>query len=205
MKYVRKMPKTDLELRKQLQTDGWIKIKEPKNLLLAILFSFPFAVLLSGLMIWFGYSLKPELFSFMSSDALSITIKFDLRTLLYSIIALIYMFLHELIHAAFVPHVVKSDKTFWGLNGLFGFVFTMEPIKKGRFLLISCMPFFLLSLCALPLAYLCGFLNGYTFLLCLINAAGSCIDFLNMVLIASQVKRDRIIINNGFETYYSPT
>lgn len=114
------------------------------------------------------------------------------------------MFLHELIHAAFIPNITKSDKTFWGLNGLFGFVFTTEPINKGRFLIISCMPFLLLSFCALPIAYLCGFLNTYTFLLFFINAAGSCVDFLNIILIIFQVKGNRAIINNGFETYYSP-
>lgn len=112
------------------------------------------------------------------------------------------MLVHEMLHAIFIPNFIKSEKTEWGLNGVFGFVFTTEPIKKQRFLFISCMPFILLSIVALFLFDLFGCLNGYTLALCLINAAGSCVDFLNMLLIGAQVKKNCTIINNGFETYY---
>ncbi len=38
--------------------------------------------------------------------------------------------------------------------------------------------------------------------LCLINAAGSCVDCLNMCLIAVQVPNGSYIMNNGPETYF---
>lgn len=204
MKYVKKIPQTDLSLKDKLEKDGWTKIKEPKNLPFAILFSYPFMVVLCGIIIIIGYSLKPELLNVFSNDTLSLSIKFDINTVIFIVSIFIYMIIHELIHAAFIPNVLKSDKTLWGLNGVFGFVYTQEPIKKGRFIIISCMPFIVLSLGGLLVAYLFDFLNGYTFLLFLINAGGSCVDFLNIVLISFQVKRNRTIINNGFETYYSP-
>ena len=205
MKYTKKLPKTDEELSSYLIDAGWIKIKEPQNLPLAILFSLPFAYLLLGIILWLAYLLKPGLFNFMASNSLSIALSIDLQLLLFVGAIFVYMFLHEMIHAMFIPGVLKSERTFWGMNGVFGFVFTTEPIKKGRFLVISCMPFVLLSVLAVLFLNYIGYLNWYTLLLCLINAAGSCVDFLNMVLIGFQVKGKHTIISNGFETFYKLT
>ncbi|SCP97719.1 DUF3267 domain-containing protein [Anaerobium acetethylicum] len=205
MKYTKKLPKTDEELSSYLIDAGWIKIKEPQNLPLAILFSLPFAYLLLGIILWLAYLLKPGLFNFMASNSLSIALSIDLQLLLFVGAIFVYMFLHEMIHAIFIPGVLKSERTFWGMNGVFGFVFTTEPIKKGRFLVISCMPFVLLSVLAVLFLNYIGYLNWYTLLLCLINAAGSCVDFLNMVLIGFQVKGKHTIISNGFETFYKLT
>lgn len=204
MKYVRKLPTTDKQLSVQLIENGWQKIKEPQTLGLAILFSLPFAYLLGGIILWLAYLLKPTLFGFLKADSLSISFNIDLKILMYMILIFAYMLVHELIHAVFIPNFTKSKKIFFGLNGLFGFVFTTEPIKKGRFLVISIMPFLLLSLVPIFLLNLLNFLNWYTLGLCLINATGSCVDFLNMFLISFQVKSGHTIINNGFETYYSP-
>lgn len=202
MKYVKKMPAIDHELSIRLFSDGFKKIKEPGNLALAVLLSFPFVFVLGGVTAWLAYLLKPELFAFMQSESFHITIPIDIKSLLFLIMVFVYMFIHEMIHVIFIPDFLKSDKTYWGLNGLFGFVFTTEPIKKFRFIIISVMPFFLLSLVALVIFYFVGLLNWFTLGLCLINAAGSCVDFLNLLLIATQVKNGQIIINNGFETYY---
>lgn len=205
MRYIKKLPSTDNELSSRLLKDAWIKIKEPKNLLSAIVFSFPLMLALSAVIVWLAYLLSPELFSFFKSNSFNITIQFNIKLLPFIIAIFVYMFLHEIIHAVFIPNFMKSDKTFWGLNGVFGFVFTTEPIRKFRFIIISSMPFILLSIVALVVFYLIGYLNRYTFALCLINAAGSCVDFLNIILICFQVKSGRFIINNGFETFYSPS
>lgn len=202
MKYTKKPPKTDMALSQQLQKDGWKKIKEPKNLSLAVLFSFPLSCLLLAITVSIAYLLNPNLFRFIASDSFQITIQINFKTLFFIAAIWGYMFAHEMIHAIFIPNFFKSDNTRWGLNGLFGFVYTTEPINKMRFQIISCMPFILLSIAALLLFTLTGYLNGYTLALCLINAAGSCVDFLNMILIATQVKKGCTIINNGFETYY---
>ncbi len=204
MKYVKHPPKTDLKLKEKLENEGWIKISEPKNLPLAILFSYPFMIALLAIIIFLGYFFNPEIFNAFTGDTISFNIGLDVNTIVFIVVILVYAILHEFIHGAFIPNVLNSDKTFWGFNGLFGFVYTYESMKKGRFIIISCMPFVLLSLLPLPLFHLLGLLNGYTFLLFLINAGGCCIDFLNIALIAFQVKRNRKIINNGFETYYSP-
>lgn len=113
------------------------------------------------------------------------------------------MLIHEFIHAALIPNFIKSDKTFWGINGLAGFVFTTEPIKKRRYIIISFMPSILLSIILPILLDMVQLLNGYLAFLCVLNAMGSCVDFLNVILIVFQVPNNATIINNGFETYYS--
>ncbi len=203
MKYVKQLPQTDINLKEKLEKEGWIKIKEPRNLPLAILCSYPFIIILCGIIIFLGYVLKPEIFNVFTKDTFSININLGINTVVFIVSVFVYTILHEFIHGAFIPDVLKSDKIFWGFNGVFGFIGTQEPIQKRRFIIVSCMPFIILSLVALPVAYLFGFLNGYTFMLFLINAGGSCVDFLNIVLISFQVKENRRIINNGFETYYS--
>lgn len=205
MKYVKKLPVADKGLSVQLLNNGWKMIWEPRNLALATLLSFPFAFLLGGMTLWLAYLLEPRLLDFISSESFEISFNIDLKLLLFIVAVFTYMLIHELIHAVFIPNFAKSEKTFWGLNGLFGFVFTTEPIKKGRFLIISVMPFILLSLVPLYLLNIFDSLNWYTLGLCLINAAGSCVDFLNALLIAFQVKSGHTIINNGFETYYKLT
>ena len=202
MKYIKKIPETDITLSQYLHVNGWIKIKEPKNLIWAVLFSFPLSCLLMIVTAYMAYLLKPELFHFINSDSFEIVIQFDLKLVFFVIAVWGYLFIHEMIHAMLIPNFRCSEKTWWGLNGVFGFVFTAEPIKKCRFQVISCMPFILLSIVMLSGLKICGYLNGYTFSLCLINAAGSCVDFLNIILIGVQVKRGSTIISNGFETYY---
>ena len=204
MRYVKKLPAADRELSKRLAREGWIKLKEPSNLPLATLLSFPFALLLPAVTACLGYFLKPELFDFLRGDSVGVYFRIDVSFVLFLIGIWLYMFIHEMLHALLIPDFIRSEKTVWGLNGAFGFVFTTEPIKKWRFLVISIMPFLLLSIGALGVFRLLGILNGYTLLLCLINASGSCVDFLNITLISFQVKKGCTIINNGFETWYNP-
>lgn len=202
MRYVKDLPKGDVQLSQQLLNDGWAKIKEPKNLLVATVLSFPMAVMLTVFTSCLAYLLKPELFEFITSDTLEITIQINWRLFLLIPGIFFYMLVHEMIHALCIPNFMKSEKVVWGLNGLFGFVSSSEPIKKERFLIISFMPFLILSVLALLVLNALGILNGYTFMLCLVNSAGSCVDFLNMIIIYTQVKRRHTIICNGFETFW---
>lgn len=202
MRYVKKLPQTDSALSQTLLAEGWKKLKEPSNLLTATLLSLPLSVLLVGVILFLAYLLDPNLFSLLEGGTLRLEFRIDLRLALFLVVLWGYMFLHEMIHAVFIPNFIRSENTVWGLNGVFGFVFTTEPICKARFLMISCMPFVLLSVAALFFFYSIHILNGYTLALCVINAAGSCVDFLNIILVGVQVRRRATIINNGFETFY---
>lgn len=203
MKYTKKLPTADKKLSNQLLDEGWKKIKEPSNLTLATLISIPFmffsAFIFFRLIFYINPSLK-EIFNI--GDSISFTIQFNLKTLMFLIGIYLFMLLHEMIHAIFIPNALNSNKVYFGIRALYGFVYTTEKISKCRFLIISIMPFFLLSIILPILLNTLGMMNGYTILLCLINALGSCVDLLNICLILIQVPRKSYIIINAFETYF---
>jgi len=208
MKYAKKIPSVDKELSDKLILDGWIKIKEPSNLGTATLLSVPFMFINGAISMAIAFYLYPPLKEFFNSNkqGFSISISADLFTMIYEIVViLLFMVLHEFLHACFIPNVLRSDKTYWGINGFCGFVFTTEKIKKGRFVIISIMPFILLSVILPFILNSLGLLNAYTIILCLINSMGSCVDFLNICLVAIQIPNGSYIVNNGFETFYIDT
>lgn len=203
MRYIKKLPCTNKELSNKLVSEEWSKLKEPSNLGIATLLSVPFMFINCAISIAIAFYLYPPLKElFNDKQGFSISFTVNLFTLIYVVIILAFMALHEVLHACFIPNVLKSDKTYWGINMFYGFVFTTEKIKKDRFLIISIMPFILLSLILPFILNILGLLNGYTVLLCLINAGGSCVDCLNMWLVAIQVPKGSYIVNNGFETYF---
>lgn len=203
MRYIKKIPTTDKNLSNKLISDGWKKLKEPSNLVVATLLSIPFMIINAIISITIAYYLYAPLKEFLISDnRFRITMRTDLITLIYIIAIFLFMAIHEFIHAFFIPNVLKSDKTYWGINMLFGFVYTTERIKKSRYMLICIMPFLLLSIILPFILNSFGWLNWFTLFLCLINSAGSCVDFLNMCIVAIQVPNGSFIVSNGMETYF---
>ncbi len=203
MKYIRKIPTADKEVSAKLVADGWTKLKEPSNLGLTILLSVPFMIINGVIFAVIAYYLYPPLKEFFNiKNDLNITFTVNLSTLLYVVMFFIFMTIHEFLHASFIPKAFTSDKVYWGINGFVGFVYTTEKIKKERYLTISIMPFIILSIILPFILSILGWLNWFTLFLCLMNAMGASVDFLNMCLIVVQVPRGSEIINNGFETYF---
>lgn len=203
MRYAKKIQSTDKELRDKLLSNGWTKLKEPSDLRTATLLSVPFMFINGIIFMVIAFYLYPSLKEFFNSkNGFSINLTVNLSTLIYVVIIFVFMTIHEFLHACFIPNVLKSDKTYWGINGLFGFVYTTEKIKKSRFLIISIMPFILLSIILPFILNILGLLNWFTIFLCLINAMGSCVDCLNMCIVGMQVPSGSYIVNNGFETYF---
>ena len=201
MKYSKSIPKSDDQLTAELLANSWNKIKEPKNLLAAILTSIPFMLLNGAAISLLMYKLYLPLREMLHNESISFTFNWFA---MISFIPLLFIFLcvHEFCHAFLIPDFIKSEKTFWGITVNGGFISTTEKIKKGRFIIISLMPFFLLSI-ILPIVFnAVGWLNGFIVFLCIMNAMGSSVDFLNALLILFQVPNGGYIINNGFETYF---
>ncbi|MFZ7120170.1 MAG: DUF3267 domain-containing protein [Eubacteriaceae bacterium] len=204
MRYVKKIPETDKELSKYLISQGWTKLKEPSNFLTATLLSVPFMLVNAIIFMIFAYNLYTPLQEFLNNDqGFSFTLRCNTYSLIMYVIAIyVFVIAHEFIHACFIPNIFKSDKTCWGINIFAGFVCTTEKIKKGRAIVISIMPFILLSILLPLILNVFGWLNGYVLFLSLINAFGSSVDFLNLCIVAVQVPNGSYIISNGFETYY---
>lgn len=202
MKYSVKIPKTDEALSEHLKANGWTRLKEPQNFVTALLFSLPFMAVGLGLTILVSlpFQVLQQAIQGLSSG---FNFSIELPSLLIGLVSMyFFVILHELLHAVAIPNFLHSKKTYWGITWQGGFVSTTEEMSKGRFCLISCLPFIILSLVLPVILGLMGKLSLFILFLACINGMGSSIDLLNLTLILFQVPNDSSIINNGFETYY---
>lgn len=202
MKYSVKIPKTDEALSEHLKANGWSRLKEPQNFVTALLFSLPFMVVGLGLTILVSlpFQVLQQAIQGLSSG---FNFSIELPSLLIGLVSMyFFVILHELLHAVAIPNFLHSKKTYWGITWQGGFVSTTEEMSKGRFCLISLLPFIILSLVLPVILGLMGKLSLFILFLACINGMGSSIDLLNLTLILFQVPNDSSIINNGFETYY---
>ena len=202
MKYSVKIPKTDEALSEHLKANGWTRLKEPQNFVTALLFSLPFMAVGLGLTILVSlpFQVLQQAIQGLSSG---FNFSIELPSLLIGLVSMyFFVILHELLHAVAIPNFLHSKKTYWGITWQGGFVSTTEEMSKGRFCLISCLPFIILSLVLPVILGLMGKLSLFILFLACINGMGSSIDLLNLTLILFQVPNGSSIINNGFETYY---
>ncbi|VDN47025.1 conserved membrane protein of unknown function [Petrocella atlantisensis] len=201
MKYAKNIPPVDQELSNSLMNQGWKKIKEPSNLLTAFLTSIPIMAvcgLLSFFIITFFNATLVDFFEGMGTNR-GVSISFRWY---YIAFTLIMIYIHEMLHALWIPNFLKDENTFFGIKLWGGFVFTSQSLTKKRFIIICLAPFVTLSI-VLPLI-LGGLnlLNGVLIILIMINAMASSVDILNALLILFQVPRGAMVVTNSFETYY---
>ncbi|MEY9972996.1 hypothetical protein ABH966_003380 [Lysinibacillus sp. RC46] len=199
MKILNKLPKSNPNLHEDLINNGWIPMKEPKNLTSAILLSIPLMIIAS--MISIGVinifsSISLRDFGF-TSGGISITI--NLSVILGIVLLLI---IHELLHLMFIPNFMKSEKTSVGLTLFGGFVITEEEISKSRYIFITIAPFMILSI-IFPLIFSAfGLLSTTLKFLIILNSLGSSVDLLNLLLIMKQVPKNATLKCNGPNTYW---
>ena len=203
MKYAKKIPEPDPELREALLAEGWKQMKEPQSLFWAILFSIPFMIINALVCYLILFLVNPSyahmVYDFLfSGSSWAFTIRFD-----YIIYVYLFLIAHEFMHLVFVPNFYRSEKTYVGIKPWGGFVFTTEKLSKGRFLLISIAPLVVFSILAPIILGLAGLLSGFLLFLIFLNAFSSSVDILNALLIAIQVPNGSTVVGNGFETYYS--
>ncbi|MCL1701565.1 DUF3267 domain-containing protein [Lysinibacillus sp. Bpr_S20] len=199
MKILNKLPKSNPNLHVELINNGWIPMKEPKNLISAILLSIPLMIVASmisiGIINIFS-SISLRDFGF-TSGGISITI--NVSVILGIVLLLI---IHEILHLIFIPNFMKSEKTAVGLTLFGGFVITEEEISKSRYLFITVAPFIILSI-IFPLVFSAfGLLTTTLKFLIILNSLGSSVDLLNLLLIMKQVPKNATLTCNGPNTYW---
>lgn len=199
MKILNKLPKSNPNLHVELINNGWIPMKEPKNLISAILLSIPLMIVASmvsiGVINIFS-TISLREFGF-TSGGISITI--NVSVILGIVLLLI---IHELLHLIFIPNFMKSEKTSVGLTLFGGFVMTEEEISKSRYMFITIAPFIILSI-IFPLIFSAfGLLTTTLKFLIILNSMGSSVDLLNLLLIMKQVPKNATLTCNGPNTYW---
>ncbi|MFJ8517591.1 DUF3267 domain-containing protein [Lysinibacillus xylanilyticus] len=199
MKLLYKLPKSNPNLHLDLIKNGWIPMKEPKNLISAILLSIPLMIVAS--MISIGVinifsSISWRDFGFTSGG---ISININLSVILGIVLLLI---IHELLHLMFIPNFMKSEKTSVGLTLFGAFVMTEEKISKPRYMFITIAPFIIISVIFPLILSICGLLTTTIKFLIILNSMGSSVDLLNVLLIMKQVPKNATLTSNGGNTYW---
>ena len=199
MKVLNKLPKSNPNLHLDLIKNGWVPMKEPKNLISAILLSIPLMIVAAIISIG-----VINIFSTISlsdfgvtPDSISITINLGIILLL-----VLLLILHELLHLIFIPNFIKSEKTYVGLTLLGGFVITEEEILKSRYIFITMAPFMIISIVFPLILGVFGLLTPTLKFLIILNSMASSVDMLNLLLIMKQIPKNATLKSNGPNTYW---
>mgnify|MGYP006394189541 CR=1 FL=1 len=201
MKIINKLPEYNESRHEELLNDQWNPLKEPQKVLTAILLSVPLmflcALISTGIIKLFSDFSLSEYGWTDNTFTLTITIDFGI---IFSLIIL--LIIHEFLHLIFIPNFLRSEKTYAGVMIFGGFVVSEEEISKARFICISLAPFILLSVLLPIILGLLGLLTPLLKFLIILNALGSSVDLLNLLLVWKQVPRDGLLISNGPKTYW---
>lgn len=119
--------------------------------------------------------------------------------------SVVIIFIHELLHLVFVPDFLTSDKAFLGITYFGGFAYSEEVLSKSRFILILLSPFVVISLILPGILGVLNLLNPLIKFIILVNAMGSGVDMLSVVLVLIQVPAGAYLTCNGMRTYWKST
>lgn len=201
MKFATKVPQSDKKISEALLKDGWKRLKEPKNLAISILISMPIAIINAFISYIVIIQFYNPIAKVIASRSFDFTINI-LDVVCFVLAMIMIVIVHELLHIIFIPNFAKSDKTYFGIALFGGFTYTSEKISKNRFIVISVMPFVIISVILPIILGVFNGLNGFIMFLIILNAASSYVDIFNLFIILFQVPKKSFIINNGFETYF---
>lgn len=201
MKYISKIPKADINLNGKMINNGWKMLKEPKNLVTATLISLPISIINIYLCMLFMKWINKDLLTIVNSIVYGGKITFTIK-FMYIVYIYLYILLHEVIHLILIPNFTKSKSTFISVKLWGGFVYTEEVIKKRRYLIITILPFIILSFVVPLLMTLVGINPMIILTLSIINSAGASVDVLSFILLLFQVPKNSSIKNNGMKTFY---
>lgn len=199
IKLVIGIPKANKAKHADLLKDNWTPLREPKNILLSLLLSAPIMVVCALFTLSIISIFVPLSAAYFGINTGQIFITVNLPF----IAAIVTVFIaHELIHLLLIPGFVKSDKTYMGLTYLGLFVYTEEILSKKRHIAISALPFLSISIVLPVLLGITGLLNPVIIIIILLNALGSSVDILGLILIMYQVPSDAQLTSNAMLTYW---
>lgn len=203
MKIAARTPPFDVSKHDALISDGWVPLKEPGNIVTALLASVPLMivnVIISGIIILL-FTPAPFIGLVPTTSISTISISIGIFPILG---LLLLMVAHEFVHLAFIPNFLRSDKTWAGITYVGAFAVTEEVLTKRRHMLISIMPFVVISILVPIVLGVIGMLGPLVICLILLNSLASSVDILTMLLVAFQVPAGSRLRSNGMKTYWKP-
>lgn len=168
--------------------EDWIPLKESSNLWIIQLQALPFMIANVILMIFLMRL---------------IGVNFELNTTTMLISFLIFMPIHEFIHALFFPENLLSKNLFFGFTfkGLAPFAAYIGEMRRNTFIKVLLAPFIIISI--LGFLYLLVFgRNELIEHIIVFNALGACADCLGVFLVLRQVPKNATVRNKKIRTYW---
>ncbi|PCJ50581.1 MAG: hypothetical protein COA74_02035 [Gammaproteobacteria bacterium] len=123
----------------------------------------------------------------------------------YALILLIVFPVHELFHGMIYP-IKDSKKIMFGFWPKMGAFYAMYDgaLTRNRWLLVYVMPFFLISVIPMFVA-LYTTVPSWLVIASILNAGFAAGDIAAITMIAYQVPKQAIIVQNGWDTYWRST
>jgi hypothetical protein len=203
------------------QTEGWSPIREPEPRVLGLI-AIPVAFglfLLWGILCFLIFPTElfvPQVVP-ISEKVIQIRMPFMESISQSSIwpfltILILFIPIHELIHAFCFPDRGLSARTYIGLWPSMGFFYAYYegPMRRNRFLLVLIAPYIVLTL--MPLVLIAGlrFLGWLPEImldlawLSLVNSLGAAGDMIGAWLIFTRITPAAYVRNKGWRTYWKP-
>lgn len=132
-----------------------------------------------------------------------IGISFSLNSISMLLSFLIFIPVHEVIHALFFPGNLKSDNVYFGfiLKSFAFFAAYLGEMKRNSFISVLLAPFIIITMAGLLYLYLAGS-NSLVEHIVVFNALGACADCLGVYLVLKQVPRHAMVRNKKIRTYW---
>jgi len=202
IRIVSRMPDADKQKQQELIAGQWIKLKEPGNILTAILESLPIMALNATITLLIAGIFVPVSFGYFGMAGSSFSFQINLPVLVFGTLAI--LFAHELIHLFCIPDFIRSETTILGVTYFGGFVYTEEQLTRRRYLIISFAPFIIISLILPFVLGMLNLLSPVVIVFLLLNSLGSSVDILIALHVLIQVPSHAYLVSNGKDSYWKP-
>jgi vacuolar-type H+-ATPase subunit I/STV1 len=200
IRIVSRIPDADKQKQQELIAGSWVKLKEPKNSLTAILESIPFMVLNAMITLLIAGMFVPLSFGYFGIAGSSFSYQINLPVLVFGALGILVA--HELIHLLCIPDFIRSETTSLGITYGGGFVYTEEQLTRTRYLMISFAPFIALSIILPFILGMLNLLSPVIIVFLLLNSLGSSVDLLIALHVLIQVPFRAFLVSNGKDSYW---
>jgi hypothetical protein len=168
--------------------DDWTPLKESSDLWVVQLQAVPFLIM--------------NVLAVVLSMRL-IGIRFELNLTLMLISFLVFMPIHEFIHAVFFPEGLMSKNVFFGftIKGFALFAAYLGEMKRNAFIRVLLAPLIIITFLGFLYLIILG-RNELVEHIIVFNALGACVDCLGVYLILRQVPKGAFVRNKMIRTYW---
>lgn len=167
---------------------SWTPLKETDNLWIAQLQSLPF--------MFFNMAFVIAIMWLMGFP-----FEFNGKLMLLSF--LIFMPIHEIIHALFFPESLKSNNIYLGvyIKTFALFAAYIGEMPRNRFILTLAAPLIIITIAGLVLLI---FTDGNSLVqhIIVFNVMGACVDCLGIYLVLKQIPKEAMVKNKKIRTYW---